>query len=563
MGLMLSVLIGCAGMLELLAWLRRVTDSVVITIDQPATPCLSYHETNDNASTHDSICSYSHSSDAKLPRGVRHKLENLHEYSLRIRAQLRSKDKNFDYGSECSFPGDYLLGSRLTPDSRFSPDFEYLVRESENEQADSRRLELENDYEKLEYEKFERETSYEDAETQRVENSSRDRPLSVTNPEPDKYFRVPTPIPIDVDDDEYAGSGASSDLGTSFDNDSGNEAPTKKSFEPIPGIDRYASPSGSSRDESDDRDNLFKKPFGKSRSRSPDPARSQRSSQFIDVERDQEGPPRGPSQRKRGGKSSSTIVRKPTRLKSKNAEVSKSAENLTSRKSKRHREPERRKSDISGATFRDEWTNTSPPGSPASLSRSESHKSVSVQVQTSFEEILARDEELDDSERFVVGLSESKRDLSSRDRFNRRSVFKNRRFGGSGSRDRVAENGSSDRSAVTNATASVEALKDTTRLLKISSFEEAEVDDYERIRDILATDIDAKEAEKRKGSRSVSSFDDEQDYWDAEDVSAGNAGPIQYTIPDPDRNKAFWVITSANEDPPVSFRAVLVVTHIL
>ncbi|XP_076630731.1 four and a half LIM domains protein limpet isoform X4 [Colletes latitarsis] len=615
MGLMLSVLIGCVGVLELLACLRHVSDSVIITINQPATPCLSYHEqTNDNASTHDSICSYSHSTEARMTRGAKQKLENLHEYSLRIRSQLRSRDKNFDYGtlSECSLPRDYFHGSRASPDSRLSPDFEYLVQASEIELEDDEKrvdvetfygdaienqrtdknvdyslpgdyfqdsqaspdsrlspdfehlaqarpqIEIENDEKRLDasYEeaienqrtdknvdyslpgdyfqdsqaspdprlspdfehlvqarpqielkdddkRLDGETSYEDAiENQRTENSSRDRPLSVATPEPDKYVRVPTPIPFDAEED-YSSLGVSSDVGTSFDNDSGNEAPTMRS------INRYESPSdaGSSRDESDDREILKRRPFRKSHSRSPDPMRCLRSIQAKTEA------PRGSSQRKKGGKSSSTIVRKPTRLKSKNAEVSKSAESLLARKSKRHREPERRKSDIaSTASFRDEWTNTSPLGSPA-LSRSESRKSVSVQVQTSFEEILAGLE----SENSVVGLSESKRDLSSRDRYGRRSFFKNRRFGGSTSRDKVDDE-SRDQSVI-NATASVEETKDTARLLKISSFEEAEVEDYERIRSILATDSDSKDEEKRrKGSRSVSSFEDDLDYWDAEDL---------------------------------------------
>ncbi|XP_076247719.1 four and a half LIM domains protein limpet isoform X3 [Calliopsis andreniformis] len=530
MGLMLSVLVGCVGVLELLACLRHVTDGVVITINQPTTPCLSYHEQpSDNMSTHDSICSYSHSSDAKLPRSAKQKLENLHEYSLRIRTELRSKDKNFDYStlSECS-PRDFLVGSRLTPDSRLSPDFDYLVEVSEAGEEQT------EDYEKRE----ETETSYEDvAEHLRIENSSRDRPLSVLSLEPDKYVRVPTPIPFCLDD-ELSSSGASSDLGTSFDNDSGNEAPVMKSLESIPMIERHKSPSegASDADESDYHETrkLPRRPFRKSKSKSPDPARfqndvatapsgnlenvQQSESLKLNLPEPEIEAPRPPSQKKRALKSSSTIVRKPTRLKSKNAEVSKSAENLSGRKSKRLRDPERRKSDISVQTvsgmFRDESTNTSPLGSPA-LSRAESRKSV--QVQTSFEETLASVEPLTEAESSVLGLSESRRDLASRDR-SRRS-FKNRRFG-STSRDK-ADDDSRDAFSVTNATASVEVpLKDTSRLLKISSFEEAEVEDYERIRDILS-DSDSKEEKRRQGSKgykSASSFEDDEDFWDAEDL---------------------------------------------
>ncbi|XP_076177255.1 four and a half LIM domains protein limpet isoform X3 [Ptiloglossa arizonensis] len=589
MGLMLSVLVGCVGVLELLACLRHVTDGVIITINQPATPCLSYHEQNDNVSTHDSICSYSHSSDANVPRGAKHKLENLHEYSLRIRAQLRSRDKNFDYGnlSECSLPRDYLSGARLTPDSRLSPDFNYLVEASESgdvglgpedgrsELEDGRselenarlglenarlelengRLELEDGRSKLEdcrleledaksgledarlgledtrlelengglqlEDDYERrfEALYLETETQRVENSSRDRPLSVTTPEPDKYVRVPTPIPFDPEEDKYSSSGASSDVGTSFDNDSGNEAPTMKTFDQIPVISRYESLSDgeSSRDEFEEREKLPRRPFRKSHSRSPDPTRSIAIEENLgEIEMKLEGI-RVTVPRKRIGKSTSTIVRKP-RLKSKNSTVSKSAENLTAKKSKRHREPERRKSEITAQSFyKDEWTNTSPLGSPTVLSRSGSRKSVSVQVQTSFDETLGSVETpVEYESSAVVGLSESRKDLSSRDRLGRKSSFKNKRFGSSGSRDKVVDD---PRDApMTNATTSVEGLKDTARLLKISSFEEAEVQDYARIRNILNTDSDSRDSyeKRRKGSRSTSSFD--EDFWDAEDL---------------------------------------------
>ncbi|CAK9817277.1 Four and a half LIM domains protein 2 [Anthophora plagiata] len=543
MGLMLSILIGCVGMLELLACLRHVTDGVVITINQPATPCLAYHEVSDNMSMHDSICSYSHSSDVKLPRGAKHKLENLHEYSLRIRTELRSLDKDFDYSVLSEGSRDFLIGSRASPDSRLSPDFNYLVEVSESQEEQMKQVE-QVEQENVYRGKYERETSYEDAnENWKLESSSRDRPLSLVAAEPEKYVRIPTPIPFDVEDeDEFSGrsSGASSDVGTSFDNDSGNEAPTMKSFDSIPMIKRYksASEGGSSIDESDytERRKVLKKQFRKSHSKSPELRKSPDRARFI-VERskspdsldeaeaaksfeklDVPEPETKIASQKKIIKSSSTIVRKPTRLKSKNAEVSKSAENLSARKSKRNREPERRKSDISvqtaGSFLIDEWTNTSPPESPTNLSRSESRKSVvSVQVQTSFEEELTSVEALAElEESSVLGLSESRRDLTSRDRFGRRS-FKNRRFG---SRDKAIV----DDSLVTNATTSVERSKDEARLLKISSFEEADQEDYKRIRTILS-DTELKESNERKrkgGSRSVSSFEDEEEFWDAEDL---------------------------------------------
>ncbi|XP_029033635.2 uncharacterized protein LOC114871640 isoform X3 [Osmia bicornis bicornis] len=519
MGLMLSILIGCVGVLELLACLRHVTDGVVIRINQPATPCLSYHEpTSDNRSTHDSICTFSHSSDVNLPRGAKRKLENLHEYSLRIRAELRSLDKNYDGNTLSEWSTRELLGeSRPSPDSRLSPDFNYLVEASESQEDHEAEVEGNR--------KCERGTSYEDAdENWRLESSSRDRPLSVITPEPDKYVRIPTPIPFV--DDELSSSGASSDVGTSFDNDSGNEAPTMRSIETIPVIKRYkcTSEGGSSIDESDSNE---KKRFPRrlsrrSRSKSPESIKNSVKTEEIDTVNSIQGETtKATSQRKRI-KSSSTIVRKPTRLKSKNTEVSKSAENLTARRSKRHREPERRKSDISmeRKELRDESTNTSPFGSPV-LSRSESRKSVSVQVQTSFDEELTDAMILAELEGSVVGLSESRRD-----RVARRS-FKNRRFVSS-CRDKAAavddddddRNHSPDVFSVTNATASVEAAptKDASRLLKISSFEEADDEDYQRLRAILA-DTDSKETNGKrwKDSKSFSSFDDE-DYWDAEDL---------------------------------------------
>ncbi|XP_078038824.1 four and a half LIM domains protein limpet isoform X3 [Augochlora pura] len=534
MGLMMSVLIGCVGVLELLACLRHVSDGVIITINQPATPCLSYHEQADNMSTHDSICSYSHSENANLPRGAKHKLENLHEYSLRIRAELRSKDKNFDYLSEYS-PREFLLRPGCTPDSRLSPDLDYLVEVSESGERDDRSVEIEEIYDR----EYEGETSYEDAgENLKVESSSRDRPLSLTAPEPDRYVRIPTPIPFNVTE-TYSSSDPSSDVGTSFDNDSGNEAPTKKTLDSLPLVKRHESPSegGSSRDdESDTRQTrrTSRKQYRKSHSRSPDLATSQGSIGFeasaeqsantedvLVEENRSEVPVEGPrvSQRKRNIKSSSTIVRKPTRLKSKTSEVSKSAENLTGRRSKRHREPERRKSDISmQRVYRDESTNTSPFGSPA-LSRSESRKSVSVLTQTSFDELLVDFEE-PPAESSVLGLSESRRDLMSRDRFNRRT-FKNRRFG-TQSRDKSDDDRAvAPTSGPTNARTSVEGAKDTARLLRISSFEEAELEDYERIRDILTTPAEPPWPEDNENSRKgfwSSSHDEDTDYWDAEDL---------------------------------------------
>ncbi|XP_016914862.2 uncharacterized protein LOC107999499 isoform X3 [Apis cerana] len=494
MGLMMSILIGCVGVLELLACLRHVADGVVITINQPATPCLSYHEqANDNRSTtHDSICSFSHSSDANLPPDAKRKLENLHEYSLRIRTELRSLDASFDYNSlsVCGGREFAALPSRRTPDSRFSPDFDYLCERAT-------------------------EGTCHEADNWRVESSSRDRPLSVIAAEPERYVRVPTPIPRDEDeededddddddDDEASSSGASSDVGTSFDNDSGNEAPTMRSFESIPIVEqarcKTRSELVSSVDESDYNEEQGRGTVSRT-------VLERRIWDAAEVEGESPGNRAVASQRKRI-KSSSTIVRKPSRLRSKNAEVSKSAENLTARAkaSRRCREPERWKSDTSvRATTRDEWTNTSPPrDSPATFSsRSQSGRSVSVQ--TSFEKEEKEEEELMAG---GAGSFEASKELD-RDRGGG-SFFKNRRFG---SRDEAGL----DDFSMTNAIPSVEGSKDDeARLLKISSFEEADEEDYERIKNILS-DSESEKRWRGKGYKSLSSFEDEE-YWDAEDL---------------------------------------------
>lgn len=551
MGLLLSVLVGCVGVLELLACLRHASDGVVISINPP-TPCLSYHEpaNNDVQSIHDSFCSYSHSTDVRFPRSAKHKLENLHEYSLRVRSELRSLDKNFDGRStlsECSTR--YLLGGSR-PDSRLSPDLNYLIRENDEAWTVHDRP----DYNDDDY--IETKRSLEEINTE-IRESLKQVARSLSPPESEKYVRVPTPIPFAHDGKEVS----SSEVDTSFDQDSGNEAPIARSFDGLPIIKKYKdSQSASSVDESDHEERKIKRKIPrKSPSRSPD-----LSKKGTDVPKEIQNDlsndlPKidsavGPeekifvSQKKpKSSKSSTTILRKPTRLKSRNAEISKSAENLSTKKSKRSREPERRKSDISVQTvhdlLRDMSTNTSPTNSPQ-LSRSESKKSVSVEVQTTLEDILLEDEILGELENNVVGLSESRRDLSFRGSSARKS-FKSKRFR-SNSRDKSDDQ---DRQAytATNAVSSVEkSRKNKTKTLRVSSFEDANEEDYERIRNVILDSSKEsngwRERRRREDSRSMSSFEEDDDeFEDAEDVSSGRP-PIQYTIPDTDKNKAFWVI---------------------
>lgn len=579
MGLLLSVLVGCVGVMELLACLKHASDGITIAINPP-TPCLSYHEpVSDVQSVHDSLCNFSHSADVRLPRGAKHKLENLHEYSLRVRNELRSLDKNFDCCtlSECS--SRYLLGgsrpdSRLSPDSIFNPhsifnpdsifrpDFNYFVQED-----DTWIVHVEaHDYDEYD----ETRKSLEEI-NEEIRESLRQVTRSLNPPEPEKYVRVPTPvpekyvrIPTPFSLEEEKVSASSSELDISFDGDSGNEAPTMKFVE---GPSRYRdSRSVSSVDESDHEERKVARiPPRKSPSRSPDPSRKPTKivDVFIKAETPSDDLPKidsaaGPaaestnevrrtfvSQRKpRSGKSSTTIVRKPTRLKSRNAEISKSAENLSTRTTKRDRDPERRKSDISVQTvrdlLRDMSTNTSPTYTPP-LSRSESKKSVSVEVQTTLED----EEALDVMDENVVGLSESGRDLSSRGNFARKS-FKSKRFR-SNSRD-SSDDRERQTSTPTNALSTVEkSRRDRTRTLKVSSFEDASEEDYDRIRSVILDSSKESNAWRRaEGSRLRSSLEEDDEFVDAEDVSSGRP-PIQYTTPDTDYNKAFWVIHLTNE----------------
>lgn len=552
MGLLLSVLVGCVGVLELLACLRHASDGVVISINPP-TPCLSYHEptNNDIQSIHDSFCSYSHSTDVRFPRSAKHKLENLHEYSLRVRSELRSLDKNFDGRStlsECSTR--YLLGGSR-PDSRLSPDLSYLIQE--NDEAWTVHVDR-PDYNDDDY--IETKRSLEEINAE-IRESLKQVAQSLAPPEPEKYVRIPTPIPFTQDGKEASAS--SSEVDTSFDRDSGNEAPTMGSFDGLPIIKKYKdSQSASSVDESDHEERKVKrKTLRKSPSRSPELSRKSadvfKKTQNLSNDLPKIDSAAGPeeksfiSQKKpKSSKSSTTILRKPTRLKSRNAEISKSAENLSTKKSQKIRDPERRKSDISVQTvrdlLRDMSTNTSPTNSPQ-LSRSESKKSVSVEVQTTLEDILLEDEILGELENNIVGLSESRRDLSFRGSSARKS-FKSKRFRSS-SRDQSDDQ---DRQAytATNAVASVEkSRKNKTKTLRVSSFEDASEEDYDRIRNVIldsSKESNGWRERRREDSRSMSSFEEDDDeFKDAEDVSSGRP-PIHYTIPDTDQNKAFWVI---------------------
>lgn len=557
MGLLLSVLVGCVGVLELLTCLRHASDGLIITINPP-TPCLSYHEpaANDVQSVHDSLCSFSHSGDLRLPRGARHKLENLHEYSLRVRSELRTLDKNFDYGTLSEYSAGYLFGdsrsdsrlspnSRLSPDSRPSPDtryylddLNYFVQEDDTWIVHvERHHDEDRDYD----ENIDTKNSLRELNAE-LRESLRQVARSLIPPEPEKYVRIPTPIPLDLEV-EMVRRASSSEVDTSFDKDSGNEAPTMRFDEGLPVIKKYKdSRSASSVDESDHEERLVpRKVLRKSPSRSQEPAKKPMSEgvlkktnrptaddlpRIVDSSADveMESVKKTISQRKpKSGKSSTTIVRKPTRLKSRNAQISRSAENLSAKDaSKKNRNPERRKSDISVQTvydlLRDMSTNTSPTSSPP-LSRSDSKKSVSVEVQTMLEDTLLDNE----TEYSVIGLSESKRDLCSRDNSAKKS-FKSKRFR-SGSRDdqerQTTHNQSTDIVYSSEGISPNDSIFSERRLKQSNGW-----------------------SRRQEDLRSKSSFEEDDDddiFADAEDVSSGRPS-IQYTTPDTDQNKAFWVI---------------------
>lgn len=518
MGLLLSVLVGCVGVLELLTCLNRTSDRSIIRIDPPTT-CLSYHDRPQGGFTaHDSLCGIGHSKDLDLSSGAKYKLENLHEYSLRIRSEIRSKDPTFDAStlSDCSTT-DLLLSK--SESKLFDPDFERLFREV---------------------------------------NERTEVTAATFAEQSEGYFGVPTPSSNFIST-QHLKLDLSNESEIFFDEDLLEKRITTKSFDvsPIRDTASYEKTSSSSGNESDDEDaSILRRPILKSKS----PEVSTKSD-YIDlreteIEVDKS---RQSSKKSKIKQSTSTIVRKATRLKSKNTEISKSAENLSTKRSKRLREPERRKSDISVQTVRDllkdEWTNTSPPGSP-SLSRSESKGSVSVQVQTSFDE-KPFVEELETEEFQVanhpaLGLSESKRDYDSREK-RAKSSFKRRRFK-STSTDTTSTEDCPDGHVAERAVTSVEKShkQDQSSSLKISAFEDARRNDYERVRDIILESESTIQKDDGGGGnkektvvlvKSMSSFEDDEEYVSAEDVSSTHGkGHIEYTTPDTDRNKAFWVI---------------------
>lgn len=609
MGLLLSILVGCVGVLELLSSLKQVSNEVSNSAAGTTSPCLSYHEpSTEIPSFHDSLCSITHSGDIPVSGSVKRKLENLHEYSLRVRSELKSAGGS-DWGtlSDCS-TRDLLSPSRT--DSRHS--LANLDPSNPNNDEDDawRTLLSVLPTHQTAAIFIEDETTQETNERVTIKDIS-DLEVEefitkglVPAKTVDQYVRVPTPIPLGLSQEI---SRSNSSLSSSPDADSGNQAPTRTSFDQASGIstayDKSSSSAESSIIKDDDLSSRVKKRgfITISRSRSPDFKNSLSQEQIFiksgakllinqvqmvqdslqaasgidsgsvtsetQVDGTQTRASESSQRRSRSDKTrgTSTVLRKATRLKSKNAEISKSAENLTTAKgkrTKRQREPERRKSDISVQTikqvdsFRDEWTNTSPTNSEASIGASRT--SVSVQVQTSFD-----DKSPGDSPSFeipVIGLSESQRDIGMKDRdhFGRRA-FRNRRFPTSiVPKSRSLDDYTNNSHWVVGDVRRFGVSNDTTR------------DSHERFEEKIET-IRANEFRDRKFTANEQRYElreptrlceDEssmdEEFVDAEEASTSlsGGGPIEYCIPyNEESDKPFWV----NSTPWMTRKSVLCV----
>ncbi|XP_032453170.1 zinc finger protein 850 isoform X2 [Nasonia vitripennis] len=349
----------------------------------------------------------------------------------------------------------------------------------------------------------------------------------------DGYVRIPTPIPFGVDDEmalQKSSSNASSLV------DSGNENPTtRKSFENLTVAIKTKCSSSSDVSSLEDTENTagtnVKAPPKKVLRRSRTPEFHGGSCDDYDDGEEEDLEQHQKKHHKASKSTLSMASRRSTRSKpSKTSELGRSAESLStasiSRRSKRHREPERCKSDIqiqvARNLHRDEWTNTSPMGSEAdslgNLSRASSKRSISVLIQTSFEDKLQFPEN-SSVHNLEVGGSKS-------------LVCPNCRCGNEPRVRRITELG--------------ESVDGRPQLVKISSFEEASGDDYDKLHNVI-NGGKRNSAAKNWGERIKSSVDSESfdEYQDAEEEGVGFCDqPIQFRIPDPGDNQAFWLIFS-------------------
>ncbi|OXU29634.1 hypothetical protein TSAR_017038 [Trichomalopsis sarcophagae] len=347
----------------------------------------------------------------------------------------------------------------------------------------------------------------------------------------DGYVRIPTPIPFGVDD-EMALHKSSSNASSLV--DSGNENPTtRKSFENLTVAIKTKCDSSSDVSSLEDTENTagtnVKAPPKKVLRRSRTPEFHGGSCDDYDDGEEEDLEQHQKKHHKASKSTLSMASRRSTRSKSsKTSELGRSAENLSTasinRRSKRHREPERCKSDIqiqvARNLHRDEWTNTSPMGSEAdslgNLSRASSKRSISVLIQTSFEDKL---------------------------QFPENSSVHNLEVGGS--KPLACPNCQCGREPrVRRITEPGESVDGRPQLVKISSFEEASGDDYDKLHKVI-NGGKRNSAAKNWGERIKSSVDSESfdEYQDAEEEGVGFCDqPIQFRIPDPGDNQAFWVI---------------------
>ncbi|KAH0568358.1 hypothetical protein KQX54_020522 [Cotesia glomerata] len=582
MGLLLSILVGCVGAIELLACLKHLTEEITIT---PA-PCLSYHGPAmvDNPSFHDSLCGISHSEDLRMPSSARNKLENLHEYSLRVRSELKSH--GFGDGSTLSELSSRDLRSVSRADSRLSLDFELIEKDAEEPwQAlvDGTRDQLAVILTRGDFSKS---FDYDNEQDDGYDDDNDDRLILEEINDPDKLIGeieskgILKPIPILPKN--LSNSSSSLDLSTTFENDSGNELPTKEHFRHVPVVvTRYNGGSSSSTHSSFEesvvcRKSQLKKSCIKNReieSKSPDhsamPSEITSVSSFKgelssnesllsvsnsdhvksidgdeDIDRESRIKDRGTSpvsqsSLKRHKVRPTSVLRKSTRLKSKNAEISKSAENLSTKNlTKRQRDPERRKSDISIQTngskefYRDEWTNTSPTDSEKSMSTSRSSL-VSVEVQTNLEI-----DDYDIPPWKCCPKSESIRDGWMK---NGRRSFVSKRFPKSRSLDDhyTVEYGSID--PVKSMQGVHYVPNNGLQFRGNNSRVEASTADPAPAR---TSSGDAEATNSWRPSMLLGSEEDsldEEEFVDAEDESIlQTTGPIEYCIPSVESSKAFW-----------------------
>jgi hypothetical protein len=350
--------------------------------------------------------------------------------------------------------------------------------------------------------------------------------LRISPPFIDGYVRIPTPIPFDLVD-EISDNKSSSNPSSFV--ESGNENPTRRKMQENLSvmIKRYSGSSSdiSSIEDIEDSTRLACKRIFK-RSRTPELRRDSYDcyddgeTEDVDLERNYY----------RLSKIASGLSnRKSLRLKAKGAELRRSAENLpTFNRSKRHRELERCKSDMQIQVVRnimhDDWTNTLPASNDDNLSKASSKRSISVLVQTTF----------DDDNCFKLSESNNTDNLNKEGKLKACTDCCCRCSCKAYEKAKVRRTTQDDSSEVKS------------QLLKISSFEEASEDDYEKLatggrQKQLAWKKDIANAEEKnvKSPNDSESYDDE--YIDANEGLPFSEQPIQYSVPESGENQSFWV----------------------